>query len=74
MITSLCYCDSAGTGSERKRWCGYKLCGVIRDVRVVIHNPEDYIARSNLMWESTMAKTVLSNLGKRTGFECLGNF
>ena len=39
--------------------------GVIRDLRAAIQNPEDYTARSNLMWESTMAENRIIKLGKR---------
>lgn len=44
--------------------------GVIRDLRASIQNPEDYTARSNLMWESTMAENRIIKLGKRMDFEC----
>lgn len=44
--------------------------GVIRDLRAAIKNPEDYTARSNLMWESTMAENRIIKLGKRMEFEC----
>lgn len=44
--------------------------GVIRDLRAAIQNPEDYTARSNLMWESTMAENRVIKLGKRMDFEC----
>lgn len=44
--------------------------GVIRDLRAAIRNPEDYTARSNLMWEATMAENRLIKLGKKTDFEC----
>ncbi|MGN0250371.1 MAG: iron-containing alcohol dehydrogenase [Oliverpabstia sp.] len=44
--------------------------GVIRDLRAAIRNPEDYTARSNLMWEATMAENRVIKLGKRTDFEC----
>lgn len=44
--------------------------GVIRDLRASIQNPEDYNARSNLMWESTMAENRIIKLGKRMDFEC----
>ena len=43
---------------------------VIRDLRAAIQNPEDYTARSNLMWESTMAENRIIKLGKRMDFEC----
>lgn len=44
--------------------------GVIRDLRAAVQNPEDYTARSNLMWESTMAENRIIKLGKRMDFEC----
>lgn len=44
--------------------------GVIRDLRAAIQNPEDYTARSNLMWEAVMAENRIIKLGKRTDFEC----
>ena len=44
--------------------------GVIRDLRAAILNPQDYTARSNLMWESTMAENRIVKLGKRMDFEC----
>ena len=44
--------------------------GVIRDLRQAIQNPEDYTARSNLMWESTTAENRIIKLGKRMDFEC----
>lgn len=43
---------------------------VIRSLRAVIKNPEDYTARSNLMWDATMAENRIIKLGKRTDFEC----
>lgn len=44
--------------------------GVIRDLRAAIQNPENYTARSNLMWESAMAENRIIKLGKRMDFEC----
>ena len=44
--------------------------GVLRDLRAAIQNPEDYTARSNLMWEATMAENRIIKLGKRMDFEC----
>ncbi len=44
--------------------------GVIRDLRAAMKNPEDYTARSNLMWEAAMAENRIIKLGKRTDFEC----
>lgn len=43
---------------------------VIRNLRAAIQNPEDYIARSNLMWDATMAENRLIKMGKRCDFEC----
>ncbi|MCM1499298.1 MAG: iron-containing alcohol dehydrogenase, partial [Clostridium sp.] len=43
---------------------------VIRNLRAAVQNPEDYVARSNLMWDSTMAENRIIKLGKRTDFEC----
>ena len=44
--------------------------GVIRDLRAAVRNPKDYTARSNLMWEATMAENRIIKLGKKTDFEC----
>lgn len=43
---------------------------VIRNLRVAIQNPEDYTARSNLMWDSTMAENRVIKMGKKCDFEC----
>ena len=43
--------------------------GVIRDLRAAVKDPEDYTARSNLMWEATMAENRIIKLGKRTDFQ-----
>ena len=43
---------------------------VIKNLRAAIKNPEDYIARSNLVWASTMAENRIIKLGKKTDFEC----
>jgi alcohol dehydrogenase YqhD (iron-dependent ADH family) len=44
--------------------------GVIRDLRKAIADPDDYTARSNLVWASTMAENRVLKLGKKTDFEC----
>ena len=44
--------------------------GVIRDLRSAISDPQDYTARSNLMWEAAMAENRIIRLGKKTDFEC----
>ena len=44
--------------------------GVIRDLRASLANPQDYNARSNLMWESTMGENRIIKLGKRGDFQC----
>lgn len=43
---------------------------VIRNLRAAIKNPEDYTARSNLMWDAIMAENRIIKLGKRMDFEC----
>lgn len=43
---------------------------VIANLRAAVKNPEDYTARSNLMWDATMAENRIIKLGKRTDFEC----
>ena len=42
---------------------------VIRNLRTAIRNPEDYTARSNLMWDAAMAENRVIKLGKRMDFE-----
>lgn len=44
--------------------------GVIRDIRAAAKDPLDYTARSNLMWEATMAENRIIKLGKQTDFQC----
>ena len=43
---------------------------VIQNLHTAIRNPEDYTARSNLMWAATMAENRIIKLGKRTDFAC----
>ena len=43
---------------------------VIRNLRAAIENPENYTARSNLMWVGAMAENRIIKLGKRTDFQC----
>lgn len=43
---------------------------VIRNLRIAVQNPDDYTARSNLVWASTMAENRIIKLGKRTDFQC----
>ena len=43
---------------------------VIRNLRAAIRNPKDYTARSNLMWDSTMAENRLIKMGKQCDFQC----
>lgn len=43
---------------------------VIRNLRAAVANPNDYTARSNLMWDATMAENRIIKLGKKTDFEC----
>lgn len=42
--------------------------GVIRDLRALLQEPENYTARSNLMWESTMAENRMIKLGSSVIF------
>lgn len=42
---------------------------VIRNLYLALQNPEDYTARSNLMWCSTMAENRIIKLGKKTDFQ-----
>lgn len=44
--------------------------GVIRDLWTSAKNPQDYTARSNLLWESTMAENRIIKLGKKMDFQC----
>lgn len=41
----------------------------IRNLRQAIKNPEDYQARSNLVWASTMAENRILKLGKKGDFQ-----
>lgn len=43
---------------------------VIKNLRAAIKNPQDYTARSNLMWDATMAENRIIKLGKKGDFEC----
>lgn len=43
---------------------------VIRNLRVAIKEPEDHVARSNLMWDATMAENRLIKMGKKCDFQC----
>lgn len=43
---------------------------VILNLRAAIRDPEYYTARSNLMWDATMAENRIIKLGKRMDFEC----
>lgn len=43
---------------------------VIKNLRIAILNPKDYVARSNLMWDATLAENRLIKMGKKTDFEC----
>lgn len=43
---------------------------VIRNLRGAAANPKDYTARSNLMWDATMAENRIIKLGKKTDFQC----
>ena len=44
------------------------MCNVIKNLRAIINNSKDYVARSNLMWDATMAENRIIRLGKRVDF------
>lgn len=41
----------------------------IRNMRALLHEPNDYTARSNLMWDSAMAENGILKVGRLTDFE-----
>jgi len=43
---------------------------VIANLRSAMQDPEDYTARSNLMWDASMAENRIIKLGKKTDFQC----
>lgn len=43
---------------------------IIRNMRMVVENPRDYTARSNLLWDSTLSENRLIKLGKKCDFAC----
>lgn len=43
---------------------------VIRDLPRVVDDPEDYEARANLMWASSLAENRVLKSGKKTCFQC----
>ncbi len=43
--------------------------GLIRDMRAALQNPEDYNARSNIMWAASMAENRIIKMGKSKDFE-----
>lgn len=46
------------------------MCNVIKNLRAIINNSKDYVARSNLMWDAAMAENRIIRLGKRADFQC----
>lgn len=42
---------------------------VIKNLPIALRNPEDYTARSNLMWAATMAENRIIKLGKKCDFQ-----
>ena len=40
------------------------MCNVIKNLRAIINNSKDYVARSNLMWDAAMAENRIIRLGK----------
>ena len=43
---------------------------VIHNLRAAVKDPHDYTARSNLMWDSTMAENRVIKMGKKCDFQC----
>lgn len=43
---------------------------VIKNLRAAVKDPEDYNARSNLLWDSTLSENRLIKLGKKCDFTC----
>ena len=43
---------------------------VVRNLRIAVKDQEDYTARSNLFWDSTLSENRLTKLGKKGDFEC----
>ena len=43
---------------------------VIRNLRTAIQDSQDYTARSNLMWDATMAENRVIKMGKKCDFQC----
>ncbi len=43
---------------------------VIRSLRIAKEDPENYDARSDLMWDAAMAENRIIKLGKRLDFQC----
>lgn len=42
----------------------------IQNLRAAVANPQDYTAKSNLMWEAAMAGNHIMQLGKQTDVQC----
>ena len=43
---------------------------VIRNIRILLTDPENYDARSELVWASAMAENGVLKIGKVTDFQC----
>lgn len=41
-----------------------------RGARAAVKNPRDYTARSNLMWDATIAENRIIKMGKKGDFQC----
>ena len=44
--------------------------GLIRDLCIAAEDPQNYDARSNIMWEASMAENRIIKMGKAKDFEC----
>lgn len=49
--------------------CEAIMRNVITNMRILLKDPQNYLARSNLMWDSAMAENGLLKLGKKTDFQ-----
>ncbi len=43
---------------------------IIRNIRATIQNPDDILARSELIWAAAMAENGILKIGKATDFQC----
>ncbi len=46
------------------------MYGLIRDIRTAVKNPQDKVARANIMWHASLAENNIVKMGKTKDFEC----